>query len=156
MGRKNGSTKALSIAASLLMTFSLIAPNVVSAETTSKLHQSFRESSSNNIFVTDKMSTRLLESFKEEEKVTFLIKFKEKTDAEAVAAEARKSAEAANLSAHNTKLIQRSAVVSELKTTSLESQQSVKQFLEQEAAKGNAEDITSYYIVNGMAVTATK
>ena len=49
MGRKNGSTKALSIAASLLMTFSLIAPNVASAETTSKLHQSFRESSSNTI-----------------------------------------------------------------------------------------------------------
>src|SRR6185312_5518344 len=70
--------------------------------------------------------------------------------------EARKSAADANLSAHNTKLIQRSAVVSELKTTSLESQQSVKQFLDQEAAKGNAKDITSYYIVNGMAVTATK
>ena len=61
-----------------------------------------------------------------------------------------------NLSAHNTKLIQRSAVVSELKATSLESQQTVKEFLEQEAAKGNAEDIESYYIVNGMAVTATK
>ena len=63
---------------------------------------------------------------------------------------------AANLSAHNAKLIQRSAVVSELKATSLESQQTVKEFLEQEAAKGNAEDIQSYYIVNGMAVTATK
>ncbi|SER98131.1 S8 family peptidase [Psychrobacillus sp. OK032] len=156
MGRKSSSVKALSIAASLLMTFSLVAPNVVSAETTSKLHQSFRDSSSNTISVTDKLSTRLLENFKEDEKVTFLIKFKEKTDSEAVAAEARKSAEAANLSAHNTKLIQRSAVVSELKATSLESQQSVKQYLEQEVAKGNAADITSYYIVNGMAVTATK
>ena len=29
-------------------------------------------------------------------------------------------------------------------------------YLEQEAAKGNAEDIKSYHIVNGMAVTATK
>lgn len=156
MGRKSSSTKALSIAASLLMTFSLIAPNVVSAETTSKLHQSFRDSSTNSISVKDKMSSRLLENFKENEKVTFLIKFKEKTDSEAVAAEARKSANASNLSAHNTKLVQRSAVVSELKATSLESQQTVKQFLEQEVAKGNAEDITSYYIVNGMAVTATK
>ncbi|MFJ8065734.1 S8 family serine peptidase [Psychrobacillus sp. NPDC096426] len=156
MGRKSSSTKALSIAASLLMTFSLIAPNVVSAETTSKLQQSFRDSSPNSISVTNKMSSRLLENFKEDEKVTFLIKFKEKADSEAVAAEARKGADAANLSAHNTKLIQRSAVVSELKSTSLESQQSVKQFLEQEAAKGNAQDITSYYIVNGMAVTATK
>ncbi|MFJ7969758.1 S8 family serine peptidase [Psychrobacillus sp. NPDC096389] len=156
MGRKSSSNKALSIAASLLMTFTLVAPNVVSAETTNKLHQSFREASSQTISVTEKLSSRLLENFKEDEKVTFLIKFKEKTDVEAIAVEARKSAADANLSAHNTKLIQRSAVVSELKTTSLESQQSVKQFLDQEAAKGNAKDITSYYIVNGMAVTATK
>lgn len=138
------------------MTFSLIAPNVVSAETTSKLHQSVRDSSTNSISVQNKVSSRLLESFKADQKVTFLIKFKEKTDSEAVAAEARKDANASNLSAHNTKLIQRSAVVSELKATSLESQQTVKEFLEQEVTKGNAEDITSYYIVNGIAVTATK
>ncbi|TQR16590.1 S8 family peptidase [Psychrobacillus vulpis] len=154
--KKSSSIKALSIAASLLMTFSLVAPNVVSAETTSKLHQSFRDSSSNSISVKDKMSSRLLENFKEDDKVTFLIKFKEKSDSVAVAAEARKNADDANLSAQNTKLIQRSAVVSELRTTSIESQQSVKEFLEQEVAKGNAEDITSYFIVNGMAVTATK
>ncbi len=156
MRKKSSQIKALSVAASLLMTFSLIAPNVVSAETTSKLHQSFRDSSTNSISVQDKVSSRLLENFKADEKVTFLVKFKEKTDSEAVAAEARKNANASNLSAHNTKLIQRSAVVSELKATSLESQQTVKEFLEQEAAKGNAENITSYYIVNGMAVTATK
>ena len=64
MGRKSSSVKALSIAASLLMTFSLVAPNVVSAETTSKIHQSFRDSSSNTISSEDKMSTRLLENFK--------------------------------------------------------------------------------------------
>ncbi|KQL37290.1 S8 family peptidase [Psychrobacillus sp. FJAT-21963] len=154
--KKSSSVKALSVVASLLMTFSLVAPNVVSAETTSKLHQSFRDSSSNNISVKDKLNSRLLENFKNDEKVTFLIKFKEKSDSLQVAEEARKNADEANLSAHNTKLIQRSAVVSELKATSIESQQTVKQFLEQEIAKGNAEDLTSYYIVNGMAVTATQ
>ena len=156
MRRRNSSTKALSITASLLLTFSLIAPNVVSAETTSKLHQSFRDSSPSTILVKDKLSSRLLANFKEDDKVTFLIKFKEKADVQEVATEARKGADAANLSAHNAKLLQRSSVVSELKITSLESQETVKQFLEQEVAKGNAKDIESYYIVNGMAVTATK
>ncbi|NME06459.1 S8 family peptidase [Psychrobacillus sp. BL-248-WT-3] len=138
------------------MTFSLIAPNVVSAEANSKLHQSLRDSSPNSISVKDKMSSRLLEDFKEDEKVTFLIKFKEKADSAKVASEARKNAESKNLSAHNTKLIQRSAVVSELKTTSMESQETVMEFLEQEVSKGNASDLESYYIVNGMSVTTTK
>lgn len=136
------------------MTFSLVAPSVVSAETTSKLHQSFRESTS--VVAKDKVSERLLQNFKDDEKVTFLVKFKEKADAKGVAAEAREAAENKNLSAHNTKLMQRSAVVSELKTTSIESQQSVIEFLEEEAAKGNAQDIESYYIVNGLSVTATR
>jgi bacillopeptidase F len=151
-------TKVFSVVASLFMTFSLVAPNVVSAETTNKIHQSLRDSSSNSISISakDKLSSRLLQSFKDDDKTTFLIKFKEKSDSLAVAQEARKSAEKANLSSHNTKLIQRSAVVSELKSTSLESQQNVTEFLEQEVAKGNAKDIESYYIVNGMSVTATQ
>lgn len=154
--KKKSQTKVLSVVASVLMTFSLVAPNVVSAETASKLHQSFRDSNSNSISAKDKLNSRLLESFKSDDKVTFLIKFKEKSDSLQVAKEAKERAEKANLSSHNTKLIQRSAVVSELKSTSLESQQTVTEFLEREVAKGNAKDVDSYYIVNGMSVTATK
>ena len=154
--KKKSQTKVLSVVASVLMTFSLVAPNVVSAETANKLHQSFRDSSSSSISAKDKLNSRLLESFKSDDKVTFLIKFKEKADSLQVAENARKNAEKANLSSHNAKLIQRSAVVSELKSTSLESQQTVTDFLEQEVDKGNAKDIESYYIVNGMSVTATK
>ncbi|MFJ7826052.1 S8 family serine peptidase [Psychrobacillus sp. NPDC096623] len=154
--KKKSQTKVLSVVASVLMTFSLVAPNVVSAETANKLHQSFRDSSSNSISAKGKLNSRLLESFKSDDKVTFLIKFKEKADSLQVAEEAREDAEKANLSSHNAKLIQRSAVVSELKSTSLESQQTVTEFLEQEVAKGNAKDIESYYIVNGMSVTATQ
>ncbi|SFQ35097.1 bacillopeptidase F. Serine peptidase. MEROPS family S08A [Psychrobacillus psychrotolerans] len=156
MRKKKSQTKVLSVVASVLMTFSLVAPNVVSAETASKLHQSFRDSNSNSISAKDKLNSRLLESFKSDDKVTFLIKFKEKSDSLQVAREAKERAEKANLSSHNTKLIQRSAVVSELKSTSLESQQTVTEFLEQEVAKGNAKDVESYYIVNGMSVTATQ
>ncbi|SDN33346.1 bacillopeptidase F. Serine peptidase. MEROPS family S08A [Psychrobacillus sp. OK028] len=156
MRKKKSQTKVLSVVASVLMTFSLVAPNVVSAETANKLHQSFRDSNSNSISAKDKLNNRLMESFKSDNQVTFLIKFKEKADSLQVAELARENAEKANLSSHNAKLIQRSAVVSELKSTSLESQQTVKEFLEQEVAKGNAKDVESYYIVNGMSVTATQ
>ncbi|OMC87550.1 peptidase S8 [Viridibacillus arenosi] len=156
MRKKSSSVKAFSIAASVLMAFSLVAPNVASAKTTDKLHQSFRDSSSNTTLVKDKLSDRLLNNFKDDDKVTFLIKFKEKSTANKVANEAKKNAKADKMTAHQAKLAQRSAVVSDLKATSLESQETVKEFLEQEEKKGNAKDITSYYIVNGMAVTATK
>ena len=118
--QKRKQIKALSIAASLLMTFSLIAPGFASAETRSQLH---RSAINTNEIVEVKVSDRL--QFKEDEKVTFLIKFKEQADTEKVAQEARASAENEKLSAQKTKLIQRSAVVSELKATSLESQQNV-------------------------------
>ncbi len=142
-----------SIAASLLMVFSLVAPSVANAEPNNKLHQSFKNS---NVISKDKVSQRLLENFKEDDQVTFLIKFKEQADTVKIAEQAMESASNAKLSAQKSKLIQRSAVVSELKLTSLETQQNVKQYLESQVKAGNAKDITSYYIVNGMAVTATK
>lgn len=150
------STKVLSITASLLMTVSLIAPNVASAKEVNKLHESLKQSSVSNVLAKDKISDRLLTDFKDEEKVTFLVKFKEKADSQKVAAQARKTAADKNLSAQNTKLVQRSAVVSELKATSIDSQASVIKFLEQEKKKGTVSEFDSYYVVNGMAVTATK
>ena len=153
MGKPRSSFKGFSIAASLLMTFSLIAPGVASSEPNSKLHQSAK---SGNVSAIEKVSDRLLADFKEEEKVTFLIKFKEKANTEKIVEMARESSEKADLSSQKSLMVQRSAVVSELKSTSLEEQQNVKQYLEKEESQGNAEDISSYYIVNGMAVTATK
>lgn len=103
-----------------------------------------------------KISDRLMDEFKNDEKVTFLIKFDEKADVKKVAADVVSSAGKAKLSAHKTELMKRSAVVSELKATALTSQQSVKDFLNKEVKNGNAENVISYHIVNGMAVTATK
>ncbi|UJL48272.1 S8 family serine peptidase [Virgibacillus sp. NKC19-16] len=135
------------------MTFSLIAPGISHAEANSKLHQSAVDSQK----VTQaKVTDRLQEEFSENDKTTFLIKFNEKTDTAQIAEDARANADQANLSAQNQEHIQRSAVVSALKSTSLTSQENVKQYLEQEVENGNAENINSYYIVNGMAVTATK
>ncbi|MGP4108946.1 S8 family serine peptidase [Virgibacillus sp. L01] len=146
-------TRAFSIAASLLMVFSLIVPGMSYAETNGNIHHSAKDTQG---AAKEKVNNRLLDQFKNDEKVTFLIKFKETADTKKIAKEARKSAESANMTAKKAEFIQRSAVVSALKSVSLESQTNVEQYLQQEADKGNAEEIRSYYIVNGMAVTATK
>ncbi len=146
--------RLFSIAATFLMVFSLMTPAMAaSTDMNKKLHHSLRDS---NEIAKEKVSHRLLDSFKDENMVTFLIKFKEQADTEQVAAAAKQQADAANLSGKQSVMMTRSAVVSELRLTSLESQQNVKQYLEQQVQAGKAKDITSYYIVNGMAVTATK
>ncbi|GEN84926.1 bacillopeptidase F [Sporosarcina luteola] len=152
--RKRRQMKLISIAATFLMVFSLITPALAaSTELNKKPHQSLRDSSE---IANEKVSNRLLENFKDENMVTFLVKFKEQADTEQVAAQAKQQASQANLTGKQSIMMTRSAVVSELRLTSLESQQNVQQYLEQQVKAGNAKDVTSYYIVNGMAVTATK
>ena len=153
MKKKGNRKKIFSIVATLLMVLSLIVPGIATAEPNKKLHQSLNDS---NVLSGNKLSSSLLETFEKEDRVTFLIKFKESADAEKVAEQAKQDAGNANLSAKKSQLLQRSAVVSELKMTALESQQNVKQYLDLQVKAGNAKDLTSYYIVNGMAVTATK
>ena len=153
--RKRKQTRLFSIAASILMVFSLTTPAMAASTemNNNKLHHSLRDS---NALSQQKVSNRLLDSFKDENMVTFLVKFKEQADTEQVAAAAKQQASQANLSGKQSVMMARSAVVSELRLTSLESQQNVMQYLEQQVQAGKAKDITSYYIVNGLAVTATK
>ncbi|WP_432360921.1 S8 family serine peptidase [Sporosarcina sp. UB5] len=152
--KRRGRTRLFCIAATILMVFSLMTPAMaVSTEMNKKLHQSLRDS---NELAKEKVSHRLLDSFKDESMVTFLIKFKDQADTEKVAAAAKQQANKANLSGKQSVMVTRSAVVSELRLTSLQSQQNVMHYLEQQEKAGKAKDITSYYIVNGMAVTATK
>ncbi|MCW1928131.1 S8 family peptidase [Bhargavaea beijingensis] len=150
-GSKKKSTKLLSMAATVLMVSSLIAPGLVSAEkrTSVSAVDTAKEAQ-------EKLSDRLLTEFKNDEKVTFLIKFKDKADTAKAASAARKAAQKADLSSRQTKLAARSAVVSELKATAQSSQAEVKQYLVQLEKSGKAENIRPYHIVNGMAVTSTK
>ncbi|MFD2628969.1 S8 family serine peptidase [Oceanobacillus kapialis] len=152
--KKRRQTKVFSIAASVLMTFSLVTPGIANAESSNKLHQSVNESSSS--VVQNKVTDRLLDAFKNDEKITFLVKFAEKADTAKIAKEAKNSTAKAKMSAHQAELVQRSAVVSELKATSLTSQQNVKDFLEAQLDSGKVDDYQSFHIVNGMSVTATK
>jgi len=107
--------------------------------------------------VANKIPDRLSTQFsKDGEKVTFLIKFKEQVDTMAVAKNASETAKAKAATSNQVKLMKRNAIVSELRATALETQGNVKDYLEKEMEAGNAKDIQSFYVVNGMAVTATK
>ncbi|WP_430791328.1 S8 family serine peptidase [Virgibacillus flavescens] len=150
---KQRHVKVFSIVASFLMIISVILPGIAMAETNGKVYSSLNKSQT---FEKNKVSDRLLEKLNKEEKVTFLVKFKEKADSKKIAKEARQKAKSADMTAKKQEFIQRSAVLSELKATSLASQRNVKKYLEQQVEKGNAANIHSYYVVNGMAVTATK
>ncbi|MET3575197.1 S8 family serine peptidase [Bhargavaea ullalensis] len=150
--KKNKSSKLLSMAASVLMVSSLLAPGLVSAENRTTNVSAVDTAQ----VIQEKLSDRLLTEFKKDDKVTFLVKFKEKADTQKAASEARKAAQSDKLSAHKAKLAQRSAVVSELKATAQESQADVKKYLKLLEKSGKAENIQSYHIVNGLAVTATK
>src|SRR5699024_667385 len=106
--------------------------------------------------VQSKINERVLEQFEEEDDITFLIKMKQKADTVQAAENGAAKAKQANETAYQTELMQRSAVVTELKATAKESQQAVLDYLESELENGNASDIRPYFIVNGIAVTASK
>ncbi|MCM3456518.1 S8 family serine peptidase [Heyndrickxia oleronia] len=150
--------KATSVLATVLMSVSLLTPSFANAESlsvTKKPHTSLFDSKGG--VTSSKVSERLLQQFKSDnDQVTFLIKFKEQADTKKVAKKAAENANKANLSAVKTELAKRSAVVSELRATAMSTQAEVIKFLEKEQKNGNVKDFESFYIVNGMAVTATK
>ncbi|MEF2291708.1 S8 family serine peptidase [Virgibacillus dokdonensis] len=150
--RRRRQTKMLSIAATCFIAFSLFTPGIAGAQETQKLHQSVSDSSK----VENKLSSKLTKQFKNDDKVTFLVKFAEKADVKKAADNAKKTAKKASLTAQKVEHVQRSAVISELKATALESQTNVKDYIQKQKEKGNVETFQSFHIVNGMSVTATK
>ena len=145
--------RAFSMMATVLMIFSLLTPGFVGAEKNGGNSVSLYNT--NNTFES-KAKNDLLEKFEKDEMVTFLIRFNQTADVKAAADKAKAKAEKANLSAYNLEIGQRSAVITELKTTAKSSQANVLEYLEEQVAKGNAKDLEAFYIVNGIAVTASK
>ncbi|WP_312473721.1 S8 family serine peptidase [Neobacillus sp.] len=151
--KKQPHMRLFNIVAALLMVFSLITPGLANAKS---IERSSRYVNDSQTAAKEKMSNRLLAKFKKDDKVTFLIKFKEKADTTKAIKQTKALAKQEKLSANKEKFMQRSAVVSELKATAHEEQQNVVKYLEQEVHRGNVESFKAYFIVNGMAVTATK
>ncbi|HLR04080.1 MAG TPA: S8 family serine peptidase [Virgibacillus sp.] len=152
MTKRKRQVRSFSIIASILLIFSLFTPGTIGAEA----NDSTKESLVNSKTATSKVSSRLVDEFEESEKVTFLVKLKDKADTDKAVEEAQEKAESNQLSAKKSEFLQRSSVISELKTHATESQQRLDSYLTKAAEDGNAENVHSYYIVNAMAVTATK
>ncbi|MFJ5714199.1 S8 family serine peptidase [Neobacillus sp. NPDC093127] len=151
--KKQFHVRLFSIVAAVIMVFSLLSPGLANAKSTKTPYLYVNDSQK---AAKEKISNRLLDTYKKEDKVTFLIKFKEKADTANAIKRTKAIAKQEKLTANKEKFIQRSAVVSELKATAQVEQQNVLKYLKQEVHKGNVESFNSYFIVNGMAVTATK
>ncbi|MFO1445633.1 S8 family serine peptidase [Bacillus sp. Bva_UNVM-123] len=129
-------------------------PNMVAAETNKSPHTSLKKAAIEK--TTNKINNKLLEQFGKQEKVTFLIKFKEQADTVKAAVDAENKALTQKLTPAKAKYLKRSAVLSSLRSTAIETQGPVSDFLQKQENAGNAKDIESFYIVNAIAVTATK
>ncbi|MUV37309.1 Bacillopeptidase [Lentibacillus sp. JNUCC-1] len=104
----------------------------------------------------NQLNKNLLKEFETTEKVTYLVKFKEKADTTKAIKTAEKHASNKNLSKYKRALTREKAVIKSLKETSKTSHQDVLSYLKEKVKTGEASDIHSYFIVNGMAVTSTK
>ncbi|MGE8203349.1 S8 family serine peptidase [Heyndrickxia sp. NPDC080065] len=157
MLKKRKVRKATSVLATVLMSVSLLTPSFANAASLSVTKSPYTSLVDSKNVTKSKISDTLLKKFNtSSDKVTFLIKFKEQADTEKAAKKAASNASKAKLSAVKTKLAKRSAVVSELRATAIETQGDVINYLEKEKKNGTVKDFESFYIVNGMAVTATK
>ena len=124
------------------------------AETNNKPYTSVKEAAltSNK----SKINSKLTKQFDKQKEVTFLIKFKQQANTLEIATEAGKNAISQKASPAKAKYMKRSAVVSSLRSTAIETQVNVKDYLKKQEKAGKAKNTKSFYIVNGMAVTATK
>lgn len=103
----------------------------------------------------EKLSNELLHDFTNNEKVTFLVKFKDTANLKDVVEKSEMKLEKAMLSESTKTVEKRKAVIEELKDTSETSQRNVVKYLQRAVERGKAIDIQPLYIVNGLAVTAT-
>ncbi|WP_299738262.1 S8 family serine peptidase [uncultured Rossellomorea sp.] len=159
-GRKR-KARWLSIVLTLVMFVPLMFPfNAGAANTSQSAPAKEKPSTSANetakISPQSKITTKLQDQFKKDKHVTYLVKFKEQLDTEAVAKKATEKAKKQKLSANSKKLLKRNMVVSELRATALESQAEVKEYLTKQKKSGAVKEIKDFYVVNGMAVTSTK
>ncbi|PET77341.1 hypothetical protein CN514_01200, partial [Bacillus sp. AFS001701] len=104
--------------------------------------------------IENKISPELNKEFANKSQTTFLVKFKDQVDTVKVANDVK--AKNKQLSNVKKELVVRSSIVSELRIKSDSTQRNLKKYIETEKLNGNVKDYKSFYVVNGMAVTATE
>jgi bacillopeptidase F len=139
-----------------LLSFILLINLVLPSNTVAQGNPEERKPVGKNTLVTNKVDSKLIKQFKDQNQVTFILKFKEQVDTNRVAIEVAEKAKKQKQTAASTKQQVRSAVVSTLRNTAIETQTGVMDYLEQAKLNGEVKDIQSFYVVNAIAVTATK
>lgn len=152
--KKNVRNKWLYVMLTAFLVLPLLFPGMGMAEANQKPYISAKEAGLES--AKSKVNSKLEKQFNNQEKVTFLIKFKEQVDTQKVAMNAEKNATTQKATPAKAKYMKRSAVVSSLRSTAIETQGNVKEYLDKQEKAGKAKDTQSFYIVNAMAVTATK
>ncbi|SEN24117.1 S8 family peptidase [Lihuaxuella thermophila] len=156
MNRKKRKIFALSWLLCSLLLASTILPSLSYAQSSSPYLSYLGNSESGKKITKAKISEKLIQQFKKKKEVTFLVKLKKQADTKKVAAEAAKKAKTQKQTAAKATLMKRSSVVSSLRATAHETQHSLKDYLSKQKKKGFVKDYQSFYIVNAIAVTATK
>lgn len=133
-----------------LLIFSSMVPTTTKAEESKGLHESTEVDSQQK---QNKLSSRLIDQFDDEDEVTFLVKFKQKADTANAVKEVEKMAKKNNLTTQKIQEHQHAAVVSTLKETALNEQQDVISYLNKAKELGDLKDYHHYFIVNGISVT---
>jgi len=144
----------LSLLVSFILLISLVLPNNTIAQGNSV--ESKPISAIKNTSVENKIDSKLIKQFKDQDQITFLLKFKDQVDTNRVAIEATEKAKKQKLTEASTELQVRSAIVSTLRNTAMDTQTEVTDYLEQAKLKGEVKSVQSFYVVNAIAVTATK
>lgn len=154
-GRKQAFARWFSVAMVVMLLFSYgwTGLGKVHAKSKSDVSRSLHKT---QVQSQNKIDKDLEKNFKQHDQVTFLLKFKDQVNTKKVAKSALSKKQKKNLTAAKAEVMKRSAIVSALRSKSLETQYNVKDFLKKEKKQGNVKNFHSYYIVNAMAVTATK
>ncbi|PAE40338.1 hypothetical protein [Bacillus sp. 7884-1] len=109
---------SLSLLVSFILLISIVLPNTTIAQGNSV--ESKPISASKNTSVEDKIDSKLIKQFKDQDQITFLLKFEDQVDTTKVALEAAEKAKKQKLTEVSAKLQVRSAVVSTLRNTAVE------------------------------------
>lgn len=154
--KKNAKRKFNRVAV-MLMCAALVVPSFSASQASARTADvSTSYLSSTKEIVESKVDKKLNTLFKEDEMVTFLVRMNEQVDTASVAVNADQAAAKSKMTPSQAELAKRSKIVNELRSTAKVSQANVIDFLEKQEKNGKAKDIHSFYIVNGLAVTATK
>jgi len=145
--------KWLSLSLTAILVLSLAPGSFAAAEVGTILES---KNAGANVNAAEKIDAELAKQFDADGYVTYLVKMSEQVNTEKVSKEAQALSMSKQATPAAQKLAVRNAVVNSLRETADRTQRELVKFLDQMSAAGKVSKYTSFYIVNGMAVTSTK